>query len=106
MTQEKRQAPRYPLIASAEVTDLQTETRLSARTSDLSLGGCYLDMPNSLPAGTEISLRILRNGTTFTASAVVVYCQANMGMGIKFTSVQSGQYEILKKWLAELPTNA
>lgn len=102
VTEEKRRAPRYPLIASAEVIELQTDAHLSARTSDLSLGGCYLDMPNSLPVGTEISLRIVHSGVTFTALAVVAYCQPNMGMGIKFTNVQSDQYEILREWLAGL----
>ena len=44
MEHERRRAPRYPLIASVEVIEPQTNTHLRARTSDLSLVGCYLDM--------------------------------------------------------------
>ncbi len=58
MESERRRAPRYPIIAEAEVTEIASETKLSARTSDLSLGGCFLDMLNPSPEGTEIAVRI------------------------------------------------
>src|SRR5260370_538209 len=38
MGSERRRAPRYPIIAEAKVTDIASETTLSARTSALSLG--------------------------------------------------------------------
>src|SRR5438876_7955085 len=40
---ERREAPLHPFIASAEETDLASGARLSARVSELSLKGCYLD---------------------------------------------------------------
>ena len=38
MDSERRRAPRYPIVADAEVTEIASETKLSARTSDLSAG--------------------------------------------------------------------
>ena len=102
MAEERRRAPRYPLIASAEVIELQTNTRLRVRTSDLSIVGCYLDTTNSLPVGTEVRVQIVHNEASFTALGVIAYCHPNMGMGVRFTNVQSDQHEMLDGWLAAL----
>jgi PilZ domain len=102
MTQERRRAPRYALIASAQLIEPQTNTLLRARTSDLSLVGCYLDMKTSLPVGTEVRLHVVHDEVTFTALGVVAHGQPNMGMGIRFTDVPLEQHEILEKWLAAL----
>ena len=102
MEHERRRAPRYPLIASVEVIEPQTNTHLRARTSDLSLVGYYLDMTNNLPEGTEVRLHIFHEDANFTAFGVVIHCQPNRGMG-----VQLDQHEILEKWLAaRVRTNA
>ena len=102
MDSERRRAPRYPIIADAEVTEIASETKLSARTSDLSLGGCFLDMLNPSPEGTEIAVRISHADTTFTARGRVVFLFPNMGMGVMFTSVPASQQVLLEKWLEEL----
>ncbi len=52
--QDKRNDPRVPLIAAAEVTEVATGTRLSARTSDLSRTGCYIDTLNPTPVKTVV----------------------------------------------------
>ena len=102
MGSERRRAPRYPIIAEAVVTEIVSETTLSAKTSDLSLGGCFLDMLNPSPEGTEIAVRISRSETTFTARGRVVFVFPNMGMGVMFTSVPASQQSVLEKWLAKL----
>ena len=102
MDSERRCAPRYPIIADAEVTEIASDTKLSARTSDLSVGGCFLDMLNPSPEGTEIRVRISHTNTTFTALGRVVFLFPNMGMGVMFTSVDANQQAVLQKWLEEL----
>jgi c-di-GMP-binding flagellar brake protein YcgR len=102
MDSERRRAPRYPIIADAEITEIASETKLSARTSDLSVGGCFLDMLNPSPEGTEIAVRISRADATFTARGRVVFLFPNMGMGVMFTSVPASQQSVLEKWLEEL----
>src|SRR5215469_5906339 len=99
MTAERRRAPRCPLIASVEVVELQTDTHLRVRISDLSLTGCYLDTTNFLAAGTEVRLCIAHDDATFTALGIIAYCHPNMGMGVRFTDVPLDQHEILEKWL-------
>jgi PilZ domain len=102
MTIERRRAPREPLIASVEVIDLQTNARLKARTLDASLVGCYLDVANPFPVGTEVSVRISNENAIFTALGSIAHCEENLGMGIRFTDVQLDQNEILDGWLATL----
>lgn len=102
MNSERRRAPRYPIIADAEITEIVSETKLSARTSDLSVGGCFLDMLNPSPEGTEIAVRISHADATFTARGRVVFLFPNMGMGVMFTSVPASQQAVLEKWLEEL----
>jgi c-di-GMP-binding flagellar brake protein YcgR len=102
MDSERRRAPRYPIIADAEITEIASETKLSARTSDLSVGGCFLDMLNPSPEGTEIAVRISHADTTFTARGKVVFLFPNMGMGVMFTSVPASQQAVLEKWLEDL----
>jgi len=96
----QRRAQRFPVVATAEIVTLDTDTRLNARTSDLSLVGCYVDIPNPLSVGTEIKLRLAHQDTTFTARAVVASSESNLGMGISFTSVESEQRRVLEDWLS------
>jgi PilZ domain len=97
MDSERRRAPRYPFIADAEVTETASDTKLNAKTSDLSIGGCFLDMLNPSPAGTEIRVRISHASATFTALGRAVFILPSMGMGVIFTSVEDNQLAILQK---------
>ena len=102
MDSERRHAPRYPFIADAEVTEISSDTRLAAKTSDLSLSGCFLDMLNPSPQGTDVRVTISHEGAIFTALGSVVFVLPNMGMGVVFTSVEHNQQAILQKWIASV----
>ncbi len=99
---EQRRAPRYQFIADAEVTEIASDTRLTARTGDMSIGGCFLDMLNPSPERSEVGIGICHDGTTFTALGRVVFVAPGIGMGVSFTNVELSQLAILGKWLEEL----
>lgn len=101
-----RAHPRYPFTAAAEALDSQCRTRLSARTTDLGRGGCYLDTFSPFPQKTRVKLRITREKSSFTADAKVVYSKVGMGMGVEFTSIEPEQVGILEKWIEELSGKA
>jgi hypothetical protein len=101
MEQMQRCEPRYPFIADAELLDESSGARMSSRTSDLSLNGCYVDTINPLPDGTLVHLRIFTETHAFEAPATVVHSQAFLGMGVKFREVQPESVEILRLWLPE-----
>jgi hypothetical protein len=99
---KERSVRRCALVASAEITESQSNTRLSARTSELAIGGCYIDALNPFPAGTVVDLRIVRDHGVFATKAKVVYCHPGCGMGLAFTAIPPDQRSILEEWLAEI----
>ncbi|HTZ99549.1 MAG TPA: PilZ domain-containing protein [Candidatus Aquilonibacter sp.] len=98
----RRAVRRCSLVASVEVTDIASGTRLSARTSEIGLGGCYVDAFNPFPEGTLVRLRILRDQGVFEATGKVVYCHADFGMGLAFTEMSHEHRLLLEDWLAEI----
>ena len=99
MDQERRKSNRIPFIASAEVLSESAGTRLSARVSDLSADGCYVDTINPLVDGTPVRVKILTDAQIFEASATVVYSHTHLGMGLMFGEVLPKSQVILKNWL-------
>ena len=99
---EKRSVPRYTLIASVEVIESTTETKIAGRISEISRKGCYVDVLNTLPVGTRVRLVISRDRGTFTTHGKIIYVQESMGMGVAFGDTAVDQLMILDVWLAEL----
>jgi hypothetical protein len=99
-----RAVRRCPFVASAEVIDLGSGARLSARVSELGLGGCYVDAFNPFPEGALVDLRILRDQGVFEAKAKIVYCHPSFGMGLAFTEMTPAHRLLLEDWLAEVVT--
>jgi PilZ domain len=99
---KRRSVRRCSLVASAEVTELRSGALLSARTSELGLGGCYVDALNPFPEGTLVGLQILRDQGVFETKAKVVYCDPRFGMGLAFTEMTPDQRLLLEAWLAEI----
>jgi hypothetical protein len=99
---QQRAVRRCPLVASVEVTDTHSNTRLSARISELGVGGCYVDALNPFPEGTQVTVRIVRDAGHFEAKAKVVYMHPACGMGLAFTEMPKEQRGVLEEWLAEI----
>jgi hypothetical protein len=99
MDQERRRAPRYAFIASAEVLTDNTGSQLAARISDISATGCYVDTLNPLVGGTSVRLKILTDTQVFEAPATVMYAHANLGMGLMFGEVPQNSRNVLQNWL-------
>lgn len=99
---KERSVRRCTLVASAEVTELRSGALLSGRTSEIGLGGCFVDTLSSFPEGTLVGLRILRDQGVFETKAKVVYSYPTFGMGIAFTEMTPDQRLLLEDWLAEI----
>jgi hypothetical protein len=100
-TTDRRGAPRYPLILSAEVSDKTSGAKFTARTADVSRTGCYIDMLNPIPAGSQVGVRLQHEDEFFVADGHVVYISPGLGMGIAFANtVPPAQQAILDRWLA------
>lgn len=101
--QEKRVSPRAAIIAVVDVTETATGTLLSARTSDLSRTGCYVDTLNPMPAKTVVTVLIKHNGEQIEVPARIVYVSPGLGMGVRFDdNLPSQQVAVLDRWIAEV----
>ena len=102
MKPERPRARRYPFVAKIELTELQSETRSSEQTSDLSLFGCSVNTTKSLPTGTALWLKITHQGASFEALGRVASIRPGAGIGILFSKVEEREQSVLEKWIAEL----
>lgn len=98
--QNRRSAERRPLIIAVEVVEVDSGTRLSARTSDVSRTGCYIDTLNPTPSGTVVRVKLTHEGEELDLLARIVYVSPRLGMGVRFDeSISAAQLAILDRWL-------
>lgn len=99
---DRRDSKRVPLILAVEVVEVQSGTKLSARTSDVSLTGCYVDTLNPTPTGTEVRVKFNHNDQELDLLGRIVYVSPRLGMGVRFDeSISSEQLAILGRWLSD-----
>ena len=98
MGDERRRTPSYPFIATAEVID-QSGAHITARVTELSLHGCYLEMANPLPTDAVITIKIYSEGKFFESNGLCVYSQPKHGIGVTFRNMRPQFLSVLKQWL-------
>ena len=99
MNQKTRRSPRFPFIAVAEIAHTESGGNFNCRVSELSLNGCYVDMLNALPIGSEVRMKIFCESECFEANAKVIYAHPNLGMGLAFEQVSLKSQTLLRQWL-------
>jgi hypothetical protein len=97
-----RRARRYPFAVHLELTDLDSETHLRERTTDLSLFGCGVATQDSFSIGAKVRIGITHKGSHFTALGRVIYVRPYREMGIAFTQIEENDQTTLEKWISEL----
>src|SRR5215470_748344 len=96
---DRRDAKRLPLILAVEVVEVSSGTRLSARTSDVSRTGCYVDTLNPIPTGTVVRVKFNHNGEQLDLLARIVYVSPRLGMGVRFDeTISPVQLATLERW--------
>lgn len=94
--QNRRQFPRRTCRIEAQVTTLDRSVRLPGAVTDISLGGCYVEMLAPLPCDTEIELSLNTGDGTLRVSGAVRSSQMGMGMGVAFTGISPVDFERLR----------
>jgi c-di-GMP-binding flagellar brake protein YcgR len=101
-TRERRANPRLKCGNSAEVYPLGQTIPIRSRTSDLSIGGCFLEMPNPLPAGSQIKLALWVKEFKLWVNGQVVTSTPGFGIGVKFTEIAERDRDQLKQFLESM----
>ena len=85
-TRERRQHARIPCSLSAELYAQGTETLMRVHITNISLGGCFVEMP-TLPEGDRLKVVIWANDAKLSFQGVVASRRPGFGISIKFTEM-------------------
>jgi CheY-like chemotaxis protein len=85
----------------AEKDDPPTRCKLT----DLSLGGCYLEISSPFPASTRVTLSMSAAGVDLRIEGVVRIMHPDYGMGVEFTQSTAEHRAMLEKFLGLLTEN-
>jgi PilZ domain len=99
---DRRTHVRVKTTNSAEVYPAGATVPMRTRTADLSMGGCFLEMPNPLPKGTQIRIALWVKDFKLWANAEVVTSTPGFGIGVKFVEVTEQDRNQLKQFLDSL----
>ena len=78
-----------------------TSGRRTARISDISAGGCYIDTIVSVTVGDEVTIHIsASDGSSMPFDGQVAYILAGNGFGVEFLNLTDEHKEFLKDLMA------
>jgi hypothetical protein len=100
---DRRAAPRQHFVAEAMIVEVRSGVKLSARSCDLVVHGCYVDTIRPFPVGTLVRIRLKKDETTVEVNGNVVYELPGLGMGIAFHDLTPESHAAVDKWLSHLP---
>jgi hypothetical protein len=77
----------------------------SCQLTDLSLGGCYLEISSPFPVSTRVTLSMRAGGIDLKTEGVVRIMHPDKGMGVEFTQSTPEHRALLEKFLSLLTEN-
>ena len=94
---ERRQFARHPCRIEAIITLDRDSVEMAGKITDISLGGCYVEMLAPLPDGTSIKITLSPREGMLKLSGRVCSSQMGFGMGVAFTGMGPQDFEKLRK---------
>lgn len=83
----------------------QDDPPIRCQLTDLSLGGCYLEISSPFPASSRVALSMRAGGVEVRAQGVVRIMHPDKGMGIEFTQATREDRAVVEKFLGVLMAN-
>ena len=102
----RRNESRKPCKLGAEVFKTGTKVPNRCSVSDISVGGCYVEMPTPFPAGIQVEIQLRTRGTKLLIAGMVQSTHPGFGMGVRFHSLSPEQQNVLLQLLAEVGQGA
>ncbi|HXP16422.1 MAG TPA: PilZ domain-containing protein [Terriglobales bacterium] len=84
---ERRKHRRVPCRLGAELYVQGSETLTRVHVTNISLGGCFLEMATLVPDKAQVKLVVWVNDTKLAVQGVVVSRRPGFGVSIKFTEL-------------------
>jgi PilZ domain len=99
---DRRYSIRYPFRADAEMLELNSGSRVSGVTSDLSLGGCFVCTRRTLEVGARVRGTLTQESQKAKMLAVVRVVRPQVGMGVEFLDIDPDSTATLLAWIESL----
>ena len=103
---ERRRHQRYAWGANAQVRKKGIPVNTPCKVSDISLGGCYVELMMPFPEGTPLELDLFWHDRRISLDARVATSHAAIGMGVSFFGFSEVQYRLLQELIEELSGKA
>jgi hypothetical protein len=99
---DRRYVLRYPFVANAELVDLDLGTKAEGKTSDISLGGCFICTAKPLTLKSRARVVLTHKAEQLEALVVVRIVKPRVGMGIEFIDLEDRFAAVLSAWIEKL----
>jgi len=90
----------------AEIRYISDSPELTARISDISVGGLFVDTVNPLDLGAAVKFKLTlpgdAGGREIEGEGKVTWRQETVGMGIQFTRMRRDDWEALRSYFSSL----
>lgn len=96
---DRRSHPRLKCICSTELYPEGQTAPLRTRTTDISLGGCFIEMNLPLPKGTPVKIALWIKDSKLWATGKVVTSTPGFGIGVQFAEISEPDRHILRQFL-------
>lgn len=99
---ERRKHPRLKCINSAELHVDGQSAPIWGKAVDLSIGGCFIEMPIPLPPKTRLKIGLWVQDRKLQLGGIVVNSRPGFGVGVEFSDVVPEDAERLKLFLRSI----
>ncbi len=93
---DRRQSVRVQCSISAELHPLGQPV-IWGKVSDLSQGGCFVEMPIPLPVHAKFEIALWLGETKLRLKGEVDSTSLGFGMGVRFTNLSPANHELLRR---------
>jgi len=96
---ERRSNPRMKCSLSVELYPQAQETPIRAKATDISLGGCFVEMPMPLPRNSQLRIAIWVHDYKLWTDARVASSTPGFGIGVQFLQLSGTDQLQLKEFI-------
>lgn len=100
---DRRLYPRHTVQVQIEIRQEGSDVPVRFVTTDLSRGGCYVELLLQFPVGTRIRATLWLDQQPIVVRGLVVTCHPQFGNGIKFVEFEGQAEQLLGRYLDAIP---
>jgi len=101
---ERRHHHRYSVHVPVEIHEEASNVPMRLETTDISRGGCYIQLMIPLSVGVRLHMTLWIDGAVVVAKGLVVTRHPQFGNGIMFVEFEGEGENILQKYLKQILT--